>query len=230
MITGSESWPGYIVLTGSSEMQLTPNMLHGLKKTYSVLYYTLSAGRYQFDNNELLVEPNSIGPDVLKFYEIQIGRERYCGIEHEKEQRAADAYVLKKNCNGAISLFAVQIQYFIRHLVRVQYRSAARAPYIEQDEWHTFAVVLNYKPTEGMERWGQDVSSPNFVAFQMDLESIQDRYGYDNYIPIRTIAGRFIKVPAVPFDQYIDLKRNKQATKHLQATTGFYCSPAPTRH
>jgi hypothetical protein len=230
LITGSESWPGYVVLTNSVHTQLSANMLVGLTELYGNLYWTTFDQQYQFDSEEFVVEESSIKPDVVKFYEVQIGRDRYCGIEHEKERRAADVYVLKKNDRGNIALFAVQIQYFIRHRVRVKHRRRRTDRYVEQDEWHTFAVVLNYKAAPGMALRGQDIQHPDKVAFQMDLESIQDRYGVENYIPIRLIAGRFIKVPAVAFQEYIDLKRVRQASRHLEATTGFRCAPLPPKH
>lgn len=230
MITGSESWPGYVVLTNAVRTHLSANMLYGLTQLYKNNYFTMTSAAYNFDNDEFKVEPSSIGTEVIKFYEVQIGRDRYCGIQHDKEHRAADAYVLRHNQNNLIALFAVQIQYFIRHRVRVQHRCNRTAQYREQDEWHTFAVVLQYKAMPRMEKMGQDMQHPDRVAFQMDLEHIQDRYGVQNFIPIRSIAGRFIKVPAVSFAQYIDLKRVKQAARHLEPTTGFYCSPLPPKH
>jgi hypothetical protein len=230
IITGSESWPGYVVMTNSERTQLSANMMVGLKELYGNLYWTAYDQEYKFDSEELLVEESSITPDVVKFYEVQIGRDRYCGIQHQKQRRAADVYVLKQNDRGNIALFAVQIQYFIRHRVRVKHRRHRTDEYVEQDEWHTFAVVLNYKAAPGMALRGQDIQRPNKVAFQMDVESIQDRYGVENYIPIRLIAGRFVKVPAVSFDEYIALKRVKQASRHLEATTGFRCAPLPPKH
>lgn len=231
MITGTESWPGYMVLTNSETIQLTNNMLHGVTEAYDHLYYTKDDERksYGFDEHQFLVEPTSITAEAIKFYEVQIGRDRFCGIEHHKEYRAADAYVMKHGKDGKIRLFAVQIQYFIRHQVCVQYRSHPSQPYHKQDEWHTFAVVLHYKATAGMKEMGQDIRNPNVVAFQMDLENIQDRYGIENFVPIRQIAGRFIKVPAVSYAQFMAYKRKKQESRHLPATTGIYCSALPPR-
>ena len=189
----------------------------------------MSDARYNFDPAQFRVDPSSITPHVIKFYEVQLGRDRFCGIQHPKEYRSADAYVLKKNKHNKIRLFPVQIQYFIRHQVRVGHRSSPEEPYHVQNEWHTFAVVLHYTASPGMNEVGQDTQNPDDVAFQMDLEHIQDRYGIENYIPIRQIAGRFVKVPAVSYEQFISLKRDKQEARHLLPTTGVYCSPLPPR-
>lgn len=231
LITGSESWPGHIVLTDSEETQLTENMMTGLRATYAQRYYTLSNAEHKFDANEFRVhmDDTSMSPDVLKFYEIQIGRERYCGMEHCKEHRAADAYIMKHNIHGRITLFAVQIQYFIRHRARVQHTRHRDGLVTVQDEWHTFAVVLHYRAATSMDEMGQDVMHPNNVAFTMDVERIGDRYGCDNFVPIRVIAGRFVKVPSVPFKRYVQLQSKRQLSRPLDTNTGFYASPLPRK-
>jgi hypothetical protein len=237
IITGSESWTGYWVKTDSESITLKMAHLKGLKSAYVTYYktdgsYSDGTHDYKFDAHELCVDEDSITDQVTKFYEIQIGRDRYCGIEHKKEQQAADAYTIKSNTHDQpqMRLYAMQIQYFIRQRVVVKHRSAPNAPYCSQAEWHTFAVVLHYVPVRRED--GQNVQNPD-VSFLMKLESLgaRDGYGYENFIPIRQIAGRFIKVPVASYETYANIKQNKQARKHLplHPTNGFFCSPLPPK-
>ena len=62
MITGSESWPGYMVLTNSERVELSRNMLIGLTELYNTLYFTMSDARYNFDPAQFRVDPSSITP------------------------------------------------------------------------------------------------------------------------------------------------------------------------
>jgi hypothetical protein len=63
----------------------------------------------------------------------------------------------------------------------------------------------------------------------MRVEHIGARYGWDNFVPIRVIAGRFVKVPSVRFKRFVHLESKRQLSRPLDENTGFYASPLPRK-
>ena len=155
---------------------------------------------------------------------MHIGRETFYGAEHrDTPPKSSDIYYLSISANQILA-YAAQIQYFIQHTVTVTHtnRIGTRSIVTSRVEVHTFAVVWHYQHSHGMA-----LNSPAPVF----MYKLDPAIGWENFVPIRRIAGRCTKMPHYNYEKW---KRNRTNCKQLNIHalpdhTAFYLCPLPRK-
>ena len=147
---------------------------------------------------------------------MHIGRETFYGIEGgATAERSSDIYYMSSKENKIVA-YAAQIQYFIQHRATVTHtHNLTCAITTAVDELHTFAVVFMYNHFENK---GMALDSPSPVfTYKLD----KNKYGWENFIPIRQIAGRCAKMPHYDYKKWKKAESGRGVHSFPDSTT-FY--------